>query len=1248
MAKQFGGRYQGGSASLGKKRRFNILNAEVDGVEATGATGLELLSTKLIEDKDKAIELTDPKPVNPRMVEAGEAYEKAIAPPRDTITDIGEASAETLAGLEADALNQDSIPFDVNTLTKDQFEQHQRERTASLGEKLGTKDLSSAAFQDEAPLQASLLRGENLGALLPKITSLNMYQQESIADVGFESGLEKGDPNNPTRSGGRLNVNAQSVFLDPTIMDAGEMNPDGRIRIDPKLGVIMSLTMENYLYNEVLAAPPDADVSNDIAEGDADNDLFGKTISKSKGSNKLGREVFQAWRRQKSFINDQPTTDYLSDSQNITSETYTLIGDLTKEAYARANPTMLLRDSSKTGINKGQVDFILTVDGIAALESVNEYSKALFQRKEVPPLNAPTGRLIYEGQTYVRPMTTVMDNIVRKQIKQSVLRESINNYNSVALVSDPNREALSLMFGTQALLNHDRVDNQDGDSNYYADMYKIGQKRLLVAEKQKQVYIAELAALKADVVNLDLNKEKIIAKEAVIKSYDPKQIVAQDQEQMFNLLDSVTRYGNKENYITYSIQALTGRTHVQQTLYNPQSHKIIRSIIGSGNVYKFKPRSGSKLEDSWKDIIAARVLDLSIEEKTAYGINADATSKLTTKARLKLFEAQRSNKSSSYWTAVAYGNTLLNALDTFKSKGGVDQAKNSIRALANSSSIEESNKIKNQMFANDNFNVDPLQGQTELKKILAKHDKEAPMYADYYMDLAKYENAIKDNSQFNTTITVEIDGRTHGPATNAALIGVYDMAKRAGILRSQDTFATDLPDLRLEMGEHMKVSLDKFVGAKNSLVPLEELNTYKQLLQLAINDAPLYLKKSPMTMGYGQEIESLRGHVKEVVQTSSVSSSAIQDIISNPQNNITEEKAIEFLHTMLVDSIFEVLSNEVIAVGRTMKANALYAQMTNIPLMFTNAMGFKSVAAGTESIAKIASQYTIDGDPITVQNYEQMLSGSAIRGALGPGGFGSRIQAVAVQSYDGNMIAQTGAGQSWKRIQESVARNGGTNTFAIPIFDAFLLDLGSYEVVKEEANRNWLQSIKNHSYITSVTDEWYKETKAKFADNQDSLVSVPIDWANARDKVEGEYKGLAYLFKKNIKADGTVGKQLNLVDAIRRTQATRALGQVPERNEATGGIDIKTKAETTTQYKKRYSDIAFQTAKRIMKDIADAGIPNPAVTDTLTSKQAYEIVNIITNRLQLSGRNAAVTKRTIENKAKIMAEIKKPSANLGL
>ena len=83
-----------------------------------------------------------------------------------------------------------------------------------------------------------------------------------------------------------------------------------------------------------------------------------------------------------------------------------------------------------------------------------------------------------------------------------------------------------------------------------------------------------------------------------------------------------------------------------------------------------------------------------------------------------------------------------------------------------------------------------------------------------------------------------------------------------------------------------------------------------------------------------------------------------------------------------------------------------------------------------------------------------------------------------VQPYDANMIARTMSGPSWNRITEAAKSYGAQSAFVLPIFDAFMVDLGTLTAVREEANKHHKESMINHDYSEKIARDWYKQFKA--------------------------------------------------------------------------------------------------------------------------------------------------------------------------
>jgi hypothetical protein len=1092
--------------------------------------------------------------------------------------------------------------------------QRAKERVPALTEVLGITSLTPTAIKNNEPVRVAMARGLVVADVLSnevggaKITG-NVRTPLEAGDYEAAFAKREGDgfktPTNPLTKGSNINVGIQALLYNPEVMGASIIDENNMMRLDPDLGMVMSLTTEAFLHQQMLELQPSIEDAPALDADPLEPSEGNVRLTKAQNNERLGREVFMSYQREKASKAGQPTDSYLQRIDQITPQTFGMIGDLAKETYARANPDMLIRDDSDTGEKGKQVYFQLTPLGAVTLDKTAKSFQGLFAQPEVKPLNNPTqsGQSEYEQRMYTRIVTTKRGDL--KDV--SLVTEAASNYNTVGFVNDPRREAIGNLLAINALVNTKNINNQS-----YGNMFDIGAAKFQELEAEKE-------RLKFDAQRIkDPEKAKLAMLAA--EDYNPQRILQGEREKFINIMASVNRESGKSNYLSYYYQALTGRMAPQQTLYNPGSHKTVRQITGSGNVYKFTVNQGSELETTWKEMMGALLFDIGVKNTPGYLEG----SQLSTPERINLFNKEAAKSGGQYDQIVGYGNELLAAANNFDKKS----AKEMFINLREAKTPEQVNEMKAMIM--QKFNVDPL--STGLKNVLAsKKSGEAIHFADYFMDLAKYDAARKSNTpggqQFSTSITIELDGTTHGPATNAALLGVIDMAKRSGLLTTQDYTVLDEIDMRDAMGDYMQRKIQNVEG----LFPIEQLVEHSDILDLAIDDREIFLKKSPMTMGYGQEIESLKMHVTRAV-FSGKNGDAIRKIAAD--NNISNESVITFLHTMLVDSIINILDPKVVAIGRLMKANALFSQITNEVLYFENASGFRSYAAGLQMDPELTTQssYELKGKDgkvtkVEVQFYKNKAEGSAIRGDRGPGGWASGlIQPVAVQSYDGNMIIRTGTGSSWKNITNA-ARSHGAKPFVHPIFDAFLVDLGSLTAVRKESNQNWKDSIRNHNYVEKVATDWYQEASAAYDKKVNENPNAVIDWEAAK-KIspatkkfigEGPHRGVAFLFTNNPKK---AAPELQLKSAIKRTM-----------------IAPPKPANMTMD---DYSTIvmggeANRKVKTILSVLQSKGINYEA--KTLTVKEVKEIVDTIQSVLQLPGRNKQTSAEIKRDVAALLVKV---------
>lgn len=1142
--------------------------------------------------------------------------------------------------------------------------------------------LLSRSYRDEAgnviPNWDSALTAQKRARVLRKRDEKfkGKTTEEDYASEEFQTGLfgieldkaisEKDDatkgkevdyePDFPIFKESRLNTNNTNIIFHHDLLDAGiettSKSGNPTLSLDPKFKEVMSLATEASLMEQMFTSDDDATtVSAPDERGYSTKTL---RVSASKGSNRLGRDIFQSWKRQQAQDLELPTDSYLDNYNQINSAVFTHIGNMAKSYYSQVNSRLFkelpkeVNESTRSKDEFVQTEFELTNYGIDTFTKLHRANWGLFSNEEVKPLNAPstTGLFMFEGSTRTKDETTKIPN--KREGDLALLNEARKNMNSVAMVTEQRRLSVALMMGMLGLVNaggqnpatgkynFDRTDQANKD---YANMFGIGQAKYeaMVSEKKTLEESARIAAQ-----NGEAEKSRSLKKLA--DSYDPDHILNLEREKFIGIIEGAGRYstttdGNAiPNYLTFAIQSLTGRMHAQQTIFNPQAHKLIRFIVGGKNKYTWKPGDKSKLDKNFKVGISAKLFEHKFKKKYKF--------KRTNKERENVFDdlANQTSPDSEYKKFVRWGKelqVLINNFDTRKAKeqlAGFKTVKNDAEQIALKKNIRDSMPDKN-----------PIKDKL-LREFLADEEEEGIAMADYLMELAAYDTAKKNNTSHTSSVIFEADGITHGPSTMAMILGSTSIAKRGGVLIDQDFSkmldSNDWADLRDHMARIMLTTLDE----NSATIGIgDNKKHYERLLKLAIEDRQNFLKQSPMTMGYGQEIMSLKDHVNITIFLNP----KIEALINNEFNG-NFDLASDFLHSILVDSIYKTFEPETINASKLIKNNAYASAMTDIDIVIDAPAGNALAILGGESVqqkfqTKFSETVMEDGrikldkkgNPVkpkqrAVTHYAEAYTPSAARGTnfkIQGGWTTGRLLPSLVQPYDANMVARTFSGRSWEKIIAASTAQGNKDPFVLPIFDAFLVDLGSMDIVIEEANKHHVESIINQNYVEKIAHTWYsnwKQTINKIPDNTPlsqikfkEFIRDPIEqeeesynWSDAKAGL-GPFRMLAMM----------VNSQLDLQKMFARTKQYDQLG-----------FSLK-------DWKDDVWKQAGIDTRRALDEIKKRGINLAA--DDITGKELKEIIDVIIIGpigLDLNQRNKELIEITEKKRKNLIALIKKQIA----
>ena len=1109
------------------------------------------------------------------------------------------------------------------------------------------------------------------------LMGVKLGEKISTKDDGTKGQIVDSEPDAPIFKDSRLNTNATSIIFHSDLLDAGvegtNKKGEATLVIDPKFKEIMSLATEAFLMEQMFTADDaDTTVSEPDERGYSTKSL--KTTA-SKGSQRLGRDIFQAWKRQQANDLGLPTDSYLDNYEQIDPAVFTHIGNMSKQFYAAVNPTIFKRTGREVqgeAVNDkfSQTEYELTDYGIDTLTRLHRANWGLFENQEVKPLSAPstTGLFMFEGRTRVKNVTTQIPG--REKGDRKLLYEARKNANSVAMVTDQRRLNTALMFGMLGLVNAGGRSQSTGEYNFqntnndYANMFGIGEATFnaMVSEKKRLGNAAKRAIERKQF-------KKAESLQALADSYDPGQILTLEREKFISILEGAGRYSTNSkgnaipNHLTFAIQALTGRMHAQQTIFNPQAHKLIRFIVGGKNKYQWKPGDESKLDNNWKEGISSKLFEKKFKKKHGFKRSRDE--------RIRVFNdlANQTDPNSEYKKFVRWGKELQSLTNNFDGR----QAKEQLALLKSIQDPTKMGELRKQIF-NSISDKNPIK-DPELRRELAGEEEEAIAMADYLMDLAAYDTAKKNNTHHTSSVIFEADGITHGPSTMAMILGSTGIAKRAGVLMDQDfsqmVKSSDFRDLRDHMARVMHQSLDEVSGA---LGVSHDKETYKELLDLAIEDRQNFLKQSPMTMGYGQEIASLIDHVDTTIFLNPKIDELIKTRLGGNYNS-----ASDFLHSILVDSIYKTFDTNTIKASKQIKNNAYASALTDLDIIIDAPAGNALAILGGESTQKFQTYLTealyddsrkpiMKHDKITigkdaqgnkiyktddqgnivyntyqaakqtsVTHYGEAYSPSAPRNQGGMRIFGGwttgRLLPALVQPYDANMIARTLSGNSWNRIIEESTKAGNAQPFVLPIFDAFLVDLGSMNAVLEESNKHHIDSIINHNYVEKVAHDWYNNWKQVINKIPDHIPLSQID------------------------INGILGrKPLTELESEKHSWRDARTGKGPFRmlGMMTNQLDLQKMFARTKDYGetisiKEWEQKAFRQAgidaKEALDQIRKKGVKLEA--DDITGGDLKTIIDVIIRSpvgLNLDEQNKILVKRTAEKRTALIQMVKEQLA----
>ena len=1035
------------------------------------------------------------------------------------------------------------------------------------------------------------------------------------------------------------------VLTNASGFDAGYIDTTqgaGSLKVDPEFTAIGTMAVEAHFgsadaFLEYDRSERGQFVGDNFAEGFEPDPLLeeepdGDGEERAKGNARIGRAVYQEWMRQKAALEGQESDTYLLTKPEPTAQEMEYVGGLLKEAYyeslgGQGNPYLERTTQWNPEKNRNETLFQPTTDGLRQMRRSQESIGKPFEGNEIAPRATPAkaktgGQKQFEGRTYTKK--TVSNLAAQPQGKDlRVMEEAMDNLSAMATHIDTRAEGLIYQNGivgaNQAFEYYKAVSTQlpnktdpaweadeasgllpiappsqpEGQADF-ANWFGVGSQQL---EKQigkkrglfvdYQLAEGKVAEAQSKGQKTELQQEKADAAYRTFKEFDPLLVYRGELNKFLQDLNTISRYSNRNNYNTYQVQMGQGRMNMQQNRYNPQSRKNIRFATRMDHKgVRIHPRATSGFAyNNFAEVTAAMLF---------------GAGKLHTDGRIQEFRDHVNNRSPEYKRLVGLGQELIgNQLSP-------DQVQASREILQGTALVprEDGSKV---------LNLDPRfqqvtvpQYSPALQEELSGHKaEEIPYIMELLMDVAKFDDAHRNNTYFTTKFEPEMDGIANGLSSFGLSVGSRELALRGGVvhigdkkLMVENQVQGNVRKRMAELMQEQKMqSLDGF--------PEESHDALLDIADLAINDETSFLKPPPMTFGYGQELGSLKEHVKNTIYTGK-NSKAIRERMGN----YDPEHVETYLHQLLQETLVASLGTTMINTTRQLRNNNILAVLTGIPLHHDNAMGFRNWIGGKQTTGQVGEsqlQFTEPGKRSVkrdVPHYETEFHAAATRhrgaGRAQAGGWGhGQVIPGIIQSYDGNMIAKTASGRSYDKLKEVANARGHAHGW-LPIFDAAKTNLANMDLVRNEMNRNWFEGIRDTNFVEQMMgpNGWARQAvdaTKKTLSEYDADAQIPI--------TEGQFQGIGAL----VFDEETLVNYLTSVLPAPRERITKP-------------------------------DELRAHAKRVAKDIYSE-LDTDEIHDTMTPAQIRHTLNVFIKHTQVLEQNRKLTAEINANREKLWKEI---------
>lgn len=973
-----------------------------------------------------------------------------------------------------------------------------------------------------------------------------------------------------------------------------QINPEtGYASPDRKFFATGAVATEHALDGAFLGT--DASTEAYLREGEEVEARSSDLINPSDLAERVGRETVKWWAAEKE-ADGQPI------NKNLSTQELKDLGGAFLLSYARANPRLINVVNTK---KNAQGDYVKDETGSAIRFELTREGQVIYDANRslremalgniLDPLMAPVeaglpGAMGEERPAYRKQRAISGEGRDSSYATLAEFEESIRNQQSVGHVVDDRRTRIATVMMLPAIFGK---IGQKGDA--FGDYFGIGLTSVKTIMNEKQM-------LKG------MEREQAID-EAVKITGKKKSDLMQD-------LMTAIRFRGRSNYLTYAMQPLAGRTMVQQTDFNPTRKKFIRFVTRSKHPAKVTP--GSRLENNYLNIMS---LSFGQDQKLEAGRLQDL----------------RENEDKYYM----WGKILSEALESTLPQKAFEMAATAIRSGKNlpPELVQGLSKFQQTIAGKDNG--------SGLMELLNDKGEDAPMAIDALIDFKNYVDAKKAGKPHNTFVNAYIDGKTNGIANQGMMLGNRELAIRVGALRPDgSTDAVSGGDIRDAMRE---IILDRLVN--NSPVPAKDYDGQPdryQKIQLALEEiakAKPVNKAISMIFPYGKEIGGMKAEIAKIIPELRASNQALDDAM----NFVNDDKLIiDAAHDNVVYALFDIFGEDTFNARGVMRSvgymHAIVDQLFSIrgPAGHRILLGDNRTAQEPRSKSRVSvSMNGKDPDTLLLQDSKQYMSSAAERDGEPVGWVRGRANVIPTQSIDGATVVRTSTGKTWDKMKSS---HPAGEPYFFQIYDAFKVDVHSYDTIVHDANKNFLDiTTRDWNYIDEARKEFNRlsEYVHKVADaNPKAMYSLK------GGKFDYVYKLMDPEYVQ--RSAGAVATYGTLKGFVRAAFPINPDFSYDEYGAKPHGKNKPTPSEIMEGYEK-YVDARAKVLNRVILDAFNASTNDRVTHNSFTPggrapmeisvKQIADIFDAIEAEIELGQRLSKFTQKTNAQRAELRSEI---------